>query len=129
MYIVCRKCVIKNIFIWCSSNEPHKFTLNNDIICHRYQRVFNKKGGVGSAHELKAEKGYPYIPALIHRIIRKRLEDYLGMSQNVVLSLDDPRSISKVLASIPTPPPQQLVLGQKSKFVDPKKTLDHSWND
>ncbi|XP_061167506.1 uncharacterized protein LOC133176400 [Saccostrea echinata] len=37
----------------------------------KYQRSFNKKSGVWSVHELKAEKNYPYIPALIHKIITK----------------------------------------------------------
>ncbi|XP_052715271.1 uncharacterized protein LOC128188330 [Crassostrea angulata] len=94
----------------------------------RYQRSFNKKSGIWSVHELKEDKTYNYIQSLVEKIVRRRLDDEEGMSGNVVLEADDPRRISKTLARIPPPPTAQLVKERKSRFEDPDKTLDYSWD-
>lgn len=51
---------------------------------YRYQRSFNKKSGIWSVHELKVDKTYSYIPFLVGKIIKRRLDDEEGMSGNVV---------------------------------------------
>lgn len=94
----------------------------------RYQRSFNKKSGIWSVHELKVDKTYSYIQSPVEKIVKKRLNDEEGMSGNVVLEADDPRRISKTLARIPPPPTAQLVRERKSRFEDPDKTLDYSWD-
>jgi hypothetical protein len=94
----------------------------------RYQRSFNKKSGIWSVHEVKVEKSFPHIPALVERIVERRLEDGEGMTGNAVLDLEDPRRIARTLAPIPPPSTQQLVQERKSRFQDPDKTLDYEWD-
>ena len=72
--------------------------------------------------ELKEDKQYSHIPALISRIVTNRLEDREGMQGPAVLEADDPRRISKHLAPIPPPPTKELVLQKKSRM----KTEDSS---
>lgn len=65
----------------------------------------------------------------LKKIVRKKLDDDEGgMSGNVVLEADDSRRISKTLVRIPPPPIAQLVKERKSRFEDPDKTLDYSWD-
>jgi len=82
----------------------------------RYQRLFNKKSGRWSANPKKADKQYLYIPEIITKILKMRLDDGVGMNQPVVLDMNDPRRISAVLAPIPPPPTEEIVAKQKSRF-------------
>lgn len=74
------------------------------------------------------DKTYSYIQFLVEKIVRRRLDDEEGMSGNVVFEPDDSRRISKTLARISPPPTAQPVKERKSRFEDPDKTLDHSWD-
>ena len=54
---------------------------------------------------------------LLKKIVALRLEDRVGMAQNMVLGPDDPRRISVVLSPVPPPPPtQEIVSEQRSRF-------------
>jgi hypothetical protein len=52
-----------------------------------------------------------------HDYITLRLEDRVGMAQNIVLEPDDPRRISAVLAPVPPPHTHEIVAEQRSLFV------------
>jgi hypothetical protein len=47
---------------------------------------------------------------LLKKIVTLRLEDRVGMAQNIVLEPDDPRRISAVLAPVPPPLTHEIVL-------------------
>lgn len=84
-------------------------------------------GGLFS--QSKRKKTYCHIPNLVRMIVTMRLEDNVGMNQNVVLEADDPRRLSKNLAPVAPPPTQDIVETQKSRFVDLDKTIDHVYED
>jgi hypothetical protein len=84
---------------------------------NRYQRRLNKKNGRWSANPVKTEKSYLCMTELLKKIVALRLEDRVGMAQNMVLGPDDPRRISVVLSPVPPPPPtQEIVSEQRSRF-------------
>jgi hypothetical protein len=79
------------------------------------QRSFNKKTGRWSASPVRTEKIYLYMTELLKKIATLRLEDRVGMAQQMVLEPDDPRRISAVLAPVP-PPTHEIVPEQRSRF-------------
>jgi hypothetical protein len=95
-----------------------------------YQRSFNKKTGRWSASPVKTEKKYLYMTGFLKTIVTLRLEDRVGMIQNVVLEPDDPRRISSVLAPVPPPPTHEIVAEQRSRFgtVESLQTANSSNN-
>ena len=68
-----------------------------------------KKNGRWSASPVRTEKRF-------RKIVTLRLEDRVGMAQNIVLEPDDPRRISEVLAPVPPPPTHEIVAQQRSHF-------------
>ena len=57
-----------------------------------------------------------YMTELLKKIVTLRLEDRVGMAQNMVLEPDDPRRISSVLAPVPPPSTHEIVAEQRSRF-------------
>lgn len=100
-------CMILN----CTQTEKFMF-----LSCFRQQRCYSKKSGHWSVCHVKEEKTYPYVSDIILSCIEKRLVDPIGMNRPVVLDADDPRRISKTLASVEPPPTAQLVEEKKSRF-------------
>eukprot|EP00105_Crassostrea_gigas_P038421 XP_019922569.1 PREDICTED: uncharacterized protein LOC105327681 [Crassostrea gigas] len=82
----------------------------------RQQRYYSKNSGHWSVCHVKEEKTYPYVSDIISSCIEKRLVDPIGMNRPVVLDADDPRRISKTLASVEPPPTAQLGEEKKSRF-------------
>ena len=75
--------------------------------------------------EMKEDKQYGHIPALISLIVTNRIEDREGMQGPAVLEASDPRRLSVNLAPVPPPPTKELVLQKKSRMV---KEEDNSAN-
>lgn len=50
--------------------------------------------------------------------LENRLLDGIGMNQPSVLSVEDPRRVSSVLAPVPPPPTAELVAEKKSRFSE-----------
>ena len=67
---------------------------------------------------------------LLKKIITLRLEDRVGIAQNMVLKPDDPRRISAVLAPVPPPPTHEIVAEQRSRVgtVESLQTVNSSNN-
>ena len=61
-----------------------------------YQRSSNKKTGRWSASPVRTGKIYLYMTELLKKIVTLRLEDRVGIAQNMVLKPDYPRRISAV---------------------------------
>jgi hypothetical protein len=89
-----------------------------------------KKNGRWSASPVRTEKRYLYMTELLKKIVTLRLEDRVGMAQNIVLEPDDPRRISAVLAPVPPPPTHEIVAQQRSHFgtVESLQTANSSNN-
>ncbi|KAK3577144.1 hypothetical protein CHS0354_037480 [Potamilus streckersoni] len=81
-----------------------------------YQESFNNQSGRWSANPKKADKQYLYIPEIIRKILKMRLDNGVGMNQPVVLDMNDPRRISAVPAAIPPLPTEVIVAKQKSRL-------------
>ncbi|XP_056013553.1 uncharacterized protein LOC125667203 isoform X1 [Ostrea edulis] len=82
----------------------------------RYHRVFNKKkSGRWTVHAMRERKKYEYMSSLLCDAVKLRINDRVGMKKTV-LAPDDPRLIAKHLAPVETPPTEELVLQQKSRF-------------
>lgn len=116
-------CIVDHLFIVLNRNS-----LSNILSYLRYQRVFQKKSSRWSVTTCKEPKQYSYVPEMMRKIILKRLDDAIGMNQEMVLEQDDPRRVSSHLAPIPPPPTQQIVHEQRSRFrtsVDMDKTIDY----
>jgi hypothetical protein len=78
----------------------------------------------------KTEKRYLYMTELLKKIVTLRLEDRIGMAQQMVLEPDDPKRISAVLASVPPPSTHAIVAEQRSRFgtVESLQTANSSNN-
>ncbi|XP_052694407.1 uncharacterized protein LOC128172674 [Crassostrea angulata] len=84
----------------------------------RHQRFFSKKSGRWSTYGVKEKKKYPYSEKLMKACLENRLLDGIGMNQPSVLSVEDPRRVSSVLAPVPPPPTAELVAEKKSRFSE-----------
>ena len=89
-----------------------------------------KKTGRWSASPVRTEKRYLYMTELLKKIVTLRLEDRVGMAQNIVLEPYVPRRISAVLAPVPPPPTHEIVAEQRSRFrtVESLQTANSSNN-
>ena len=89
-----------------------------------------KKTGRWSASPVRTEKRYLYMTEPLKKIVTLRLEDRVGMAQNIVLEPDDPRRISAVLAPVPPPPTHEIVAEQRSLLgtVESLQTANSSNN-
>jgi hypothetical protein len=88
------------------------------------------KTGRWSASPVRTEKRYLYMTELLTKIATLRLEDRVGMAQNIVLEPDVPRRISAVLAPVPPLPTHEIVAEQRSRFgtVESLQTANSSNN-
>jgi hypothetical protein len=65
---------------------------------------------------VKVAKVYEYIPVLISRILKRRLDDVDSVMQNVSLNISNPALISPTIAHVP-PPPTKEIVERKSRFI------------
>jgi hypothetical protein len=57
----------------------------------------------------KVAKGYEYIPVLISRILKRRLDDVDSVTRNVSLNISNPALISPTIAHVPPLPTKEIV--------------------
>jgi hypothetical protein len=67
---------------------------------------------------VKVEKGYDYIPVLISKILKRRVDDddVAGVTRAIDLNTSDPALISPTIAHIP-PPPTKEIVERRSRFI------------
>jgi hypothetical protein len=67
---------------------------------------------------VKVEKGYNYIPVLISKILKRRVDDddVGGVTRAIDLNTSDPALISPTIAHIP-PPPTKEIVERRSRFI------------
>lgn len=65
---------------------------------------------------MKVQKGYEYIPILIAKILRRRVDDndVGGVTRAVDLNTSNPALISPTIAHLPPPPTKEIVA--RSRF-------------
>jgi len=114
-----------------NTDSDNWFLLINVIIYFRWKRKFNKKSSRWAVQEVKAKKTYNHLRPLMRQILEMRMNDNIGMNQDMALEPEDPMRISRNIAAIPPPPTQQLGLNQRSRFSkeDPDKTIDYVFTE
>ena len=77
-------------------------------------RKYNPRTRQWDLKVIKVEKGYDYIPTLIAKILRRRIEDVDYVTQNVSLNESDPALIAPTIAHIPPPSMDEII--KRSRF-------------
>ena len=85
-----------------------------------------QKSSRSTAVELKTEKKYNHIPALISKIVSCRPEGDEGIHRPMVLMVNDPHRISRNLAPIPSPSTKELVLSKMSRMSKEETSIENS---
>ena len=78
-------------------------------------RKYNPRTRQWDKKIIKVEKGYEYIPLLMAKIIQRRQQDFLGVTQHVSLNESDPGKIAPTTAHVPAPTTKEIAQRQ-SKF-------------
>jgi hypothetical protein len=114
-----------------NTGSDNWFLLINVIIYSRWKRSFNKQSSRWAVQKVKAKKAYNHLRPLMRQILEMRMNDNIGMNQNMALEPDDPRPISRNITAIPPPHTQQLALQQRSMLSkdDPDKTIDYVFTE
>ena len=114
-----------------NTGSDNWFLLINVIIYSRWKRSFNKQSSRWAVQKVKAKKAYNHLRPLMRQILEMRMNDNIGMNQNMALEPDDPRRISRNITAIPPPHTQQLALQQRSMLSkdDPDKTIDYVFTE
>ena len=90
--------------------------LNDIPFFFKKNKTFNKKSLRWAVRDEKEKKTYPYIEDLLKRVFHARAVDQVGLFKKVVLQEDDPRRISSTIATVLSPPKEQLISEQKSRL-------------
>ncbi|XP_071950042.1 uncharacterized protein [Antedon mediterranea] len=98
-----------------TANHQREIKKNKDGTT-RYQRLFNKKSKRWTVVPVKEEKDYSYIQKLVEMVVYRRLLDETSLKTVTGLGEDDPRRLSRNIASVPAPPTHQLVEEKLSRF-------------
>lgn len=64
----------------------------------RYSRKYNQCTKEWSTRTIKVDKDYDYIPVLMAKVFRRRIEDVLRIARHVSLSEDDLERIAPTIA-------------------------------
>lgn len=85
-----------------------------DIVTRKY----NPRTRQWDCKVVKVKKGYDYIPVLISKILKRRVDDddVGGVTRATDLNASDPALISPTIAHI-LPPPRKEVVERRSRFV------------
>ena len=78
-------------------------------------RKYNPRIKQWDVKVLKAAKGCKYIPVLIAKILRRRMEDVDHVTQNISLNESDPTVVAPTIAHIVSPPMTE-IMKRKSRF-------------
>ena len=87
-------------------------TSGQDLVSRKY----NPRTRQWDVKVIKVDKGYEYIPVLIAKILRRRMEDIDYVTRNVSLNESDPALISPTIFHIP-PPPTKEIIKRRSRFL------------
>ena len=79
-------------------------------------RKYNPRTREWDIKKVKCAKGHEYIPLLISHILRRRLRDIDGVTQEVDLNQSDPVLISPTIAHLPLPPTNEII-ARRSRFT------------
>lgn len=88
----------------------------NEITSRRY----NQRTKQWDVRTVKQIKTFDYIPLLIARMLRARVDDNDLVARNVSLNESDPRLVAPTIAAKP-PPSSKELLERKSRFIVPSK--------
>ena len=86
-------------------------TSGQDLVSRKY----NPRTRQWDVKVLKVDKGYEYIPVMIAKILKRRMEDIECVTRNVSLNESDPAIIAPIIAHI-APPPMSEIVKRRSRF-------------
>ena len=94
---------------------------SNDEV--RYTRKYNQRTKEWNVKVVKEEKDFGYIPLMMAKIFRLRLNDVKQMDRHVSLSEDDPSRIAPTIAHKQPEPTKTIIETHQSRFLKFKKEL------
>jgi hypothetical protein len=87
-------------------------TSGQDLVSRKY----NPRTRQWDVKVLKVDKGYEYIPIMIAKILKRRMEDIECVTRNVSLNESDPAIIAPTIAHI-APPTMSEIIKRRSRFL------------
>lgn len=87
-------------------------TSGQDLVSRKY----NPRTRQWDVKVMKVDKGYEYIPILIAKILKRRMDDVGYVTRNVSLNESDPAIIAPTIAHI-APPPLNEIIKRRSRFL------------
>ena len=79
-------------------------------------RKYNPRTRRWDLKVMKAAKQYEYIPVLISKILKRRVDDDEGITRAIDLNASDPALISSTIAHLP-PPPTKEIADRRSRYI------------
>ena len=101
-------------------NRPLSVNENGEA---RHTRKYNQRTKEWNTKVVKVSKDFNYIPILMAKIFKRRIDDKGPVDRNISLSEDDPARIAPTIAQVPPPSSKELFLKHQSRFSKCKNDL------
>lgn len=86
----------------------------------RYSRKYNQRTKEWNTRIIKVDKDYDYIPILMAKVVRRRIEDVLHIDRHVSLSENDPERIAPTIAHTAPVSSKELCERHQTRFQKKK---------
>jgi hypothetical protein len=110
------------LLIW---NMVYRFMTKFKNQFSRYKGQYSKRTKVWRPVAVLQKKENAYLPELIVKIFRKRLDVHGPVTQKLGLALNDPRNITQSIAPTPRQPMEQLLARHRSRYSEHILWLSH----
>ena len=82
----------------------------------QHTRKYNQRTKEWNTRVVKVSKDFAYIPILMAKIFKQRIDDHHPVDRHVSLSEDDPARIAPTIAQVPPVSSKELFIKHKSRF-------------
>ena len=82
----------------------------------RYGRKYNQHTKEWNTRIIKVDKDYDYVPVMMAKVFRRRMEDVLHIDRHVSLSENDPERIASTIAHTATVSSKELFQRHQTRF-------------
>ena len=83
----------------------------------QHTRKYNQRTKEWNTRVVKVSKDFAYIPILMAKIFKQRIDDRNPVDRHVSLSEDDPARIAPTIAQVPPVSSKELFIKHKSRFT------------
>lgn len=101
-------------------NRPLSVNENGEA---RHTRKYNQRTKEWNTKVVKVSKDFNYIPILMAKIFKQRIDDKSPIDLHISLSDDDPARIAPTIAQVPPQSSKELFLKHQSRFSKCKNDL------